>query len=96
MKERVPYALQFDCITALREEIKELKETVKTQQEAVNASTNIIDELRKENKLLKKGLYPQSLHNEIGKYKQLYNKAVDDYESLYNRHELLLSKYIRQ
>ena len=92
---RESYLLQFDAFPALHKEIQELKETVQTQQEALNATYIVIDELRKENELLKKGLYPQSLHNEIGKYKQLWIKATEQYQALYTRHELLMSKYIK-
>lgn len=95
MKQRTPYHLEFDFVAALQKEIKELKETVKTQQEGVNAAALIIDDLRKENKLLKKGLYTQELNNEIAKYRQLWIKATDDYSLLYNRHEQLMSKYIK-
>ena len=93
---REAYQLQFDAFPALHKEIKDLKQTVQTQQEALNATYIVIDELRKENELLKKGLYPQSLHNEIGKYKQLWIKSTEQYQSLYTRHELLMSKYIRE
>ncbi len=95
MKERTPYSLQFDAFPALHKEIEDLKKTVQTQQEAVQGAAIIIDELRKENELLKKNLYTQELNNEIAKYKQLYTKATDDYQALYTRHELLMSKYIR-
>ncbi len=93
---RESYLLQFDAFPALKQEIDALKQTVKTQQEALNAVTPIIDELRKENELLKQGLFLDTITNEIGKYKQLYNKCSDDYDSLYKRHELLMSKYIRE
>ena len=96
MKERIPYTLQFDAFRALRKEIETLKQTVQTQQEALNATYIVIDELRKENELLKKNLYTQELHNEIGKYKQLWIKSTEQYQSLYARHELLMSKYIRE
>lgn len=95
MKERTPYSLQFDPFPALKREIDELKNTVKTQQEAVNAATTIIDELRKENELLKKDLYTKELDNTIAKYKNLYYKASDDYIKLSERYELLMSKYIK-
>ena len=88
------YHEQFNYNEAIAQELKELKNTIKTQQEAVNASTIIIDELRKENELLKKGLYLDTLNNEIGKYKQLWIKATDEYSKLWERHELLMSKYI--
>ncbi len=93
---RESYLLQFDAFPALKKEIETLKNTVKTQQEAVNAAALVIDELRKENRLLKKDLYTRELENEINKYKQLYTKALDDYQTLYTRHELLMSKYIKQ
>ena len=96
MKERIPYNLQFDPFPALHKEIKDLKNTVKTQQEAVNASTTIIDELRKENKTLKKGLYIEQLNNEVSKYKQLLNKSVDDYIKLQDRYNTLYEKYLKQ
>ena len=92
---RESYLLQFDAFPALHKEIQELKETVQTQQEALNATYIVIDELRKENELLKKNLYTQELHNEIGKYKQLWIKSSDEYQALYTRHELLMSKYIK-
>ena len=92
---RESYLLQFDAFPALHKEIQELKETVQTQQEALNATYIVIDELRKENELLKKNLYTQELHNEIGKYKQLWIKSSDEYQTLYTRHELLMSKYIK-
>ena len=93
---REAYQLQFDAFPALHKEIKDLKQTVQTQQEALNATYIVIDELRKENELLKKNLYLDSLHNEIGKYKQLWIKATEQYQALYTRHELLMSKYIRE
>ncbi len=92
---RESYLLQFDAFPALKQEIENLKQTVKTQQEAVNAAALIIDELRKENELLKKDLYLDELNNDIAKYKQLYNKALDDYQALYTRHEMLMAKYIK-
>lgn len=95
MKERTPYSLQFDPFPALKREIEELKKTIKTQQEALNNVTPIIDELRKENELLKKDLYVTSLTNEIAKYKNLYYKTQDDYIKLHERFELLMAKYIR-
>ena len=96
MKERIPYNLQFDPFPALHNEIKELKETVKTQQLAVDAAAIIIDELRKENDVLKKGLYLRELNNEIGRLKQQVTKHTEAYIKLYERHELLMSKYIRE
>ena len=93
---RESYLLQFDAFPALHKEIQELKETVKTQQEALNATYIVIDELRKENELLKKNLYTQELHNEIGKYKQLWIKSTEQYQALYTRHELLMAKYIKE
>jgi len=95
MKERIPYSLQFDSFTALKKEIDELKLTVQTQQEAVNASTIIIDELRQENKLLKKNLFLTTLNNEIAKYKNLYYKTQDDYIQLSERYNTLMTKYIK-
>ena len=88
------YHEQFNYNAAIAQELKDLKNTIQTQKEAVNASTIIIDELRKENELLKKNLYTQELNNEIGKYKQLWIKATDDYSKLFERHELLMRKYI--
>jgi len=96
MKERTPYSLQFDPFPALKQEIEELKLTVKTQQEGVDAATIIIDELRKENTLLKKNLFLNTLNNDIAKYKNLYYKAQDDYIKLHERFELLMAKYIKQ
>ena len=89
--------MEYDIdLPSLFDEIKQLKSQIKTQQDALNAVTPIIDNLREENDTLKKNLYTQQLTNEIGKYKQLYNKTSDDYTQLYTRYELLLSKYIRQ
>lgn len=92
---RTPYQLQFELIPPLREEIKKLKEQVKTQQEAVNAATIIIDELRKENQLLKDNLFLQAMNNEIGRLKQQTTNITQAYITLYERYETLLSKYIR-
>ena len=89
------YHEQFNYNAAIAEEIKELRQTIKTQQEGVNAASIVIDELRKENLLLKKDLYLRELNNEIAKYKNLYYKASDDYIKLSERYELLMSKYIR-
>lgn len=85
----------FAYIPELLKEIETLKSTVKTQQEGVNAATIIIDDLRKENKLLKKNLYLTELNNEIAKYKNLYAKSLDDYIKLYTRYEQLMAKYIK-
>jgi len=95
-KERVPYSLQFDPFPALKAEIDTLRNTVKTQQDAVNASTIIIDELRKENQLLKDGLYLREIHNEIGRLKQEVTRTSEAYIKLSERHEQLMSKYIRE
>ena len=95
MKERVPYQLQFDMIPALRQEINDLKKTVKTQQEGVNAATQIIDDLRKENTSLKEGIYLREVNNELAKYKNLYNKSVNDYIELLERYNNLMNKYIK-
>lgn len=94
MKERVPYALQFDAFPALKKEIDTLKQTVKTQQEAVDAAGIIIDELRKENEALKKGLYLQNIDNEMGRLKQEVANTTEAYIKLSERHELLMKKYI--
>lgn len=96
MKERVPYSLQFDPFPALKQEIKELKETIKTQQEGVNAAALIIDELRKENKLLKDGLYLREVNNEIGRLKKQVSDVTEAYIKLSERHDLLMSKYIKE
>lgn len=96
MKERIPYSLQFDPFPALKREIDELKKTVKTQQEAVNASTTIIDELRKENELLKNNLYLREVNNEVGRLKKQVSDVTEAYIKLYERYELLMSKYIKQ
>lgn len=96
MKERVPYALQFDAISELIKELDGLKNLIKTQQEAINSVAVIIDELRAENAALKLGVYTQELNNEIAKYKNLYYKANDDYIQLQKRYELLMSKYIKE
>lgn len=92
---RESYQLQFDPFPALRKEIQDLRQTVQTQQEALNATYIIIDELREENQLLRKNLYLDKLHNEIGKYKQLWIKSSEEYSKLSTRYELLMSKYIR-
>ena len=91
-----PYHLEFDFVTALQNEIKTLKNTVQTQQEAVNGAAIIIDELRKENELLKKGLYLRELNNDMGRLKQQVTKNTEAYIKLYERHELLMSKYIKE
>lgn len=96
MKERVPYILQFDTISALKQEIETLRNTVKTQQEAINAVTTIIDELRKENQLLKDGLYLREINNEIGRLKQEVTRTSEAYIQLSERHEKLLAEYIKQ
>ncbi len=95
-KERVPYLLQFDAFPELRKQIKDLEQTVKTQQEAVNAATLIIDELRKENKLLKEGLYMREVNNELARLKQELIKGTEAYIKLSERYQLLMSKYIRE
>lgn len=89
------YYDEFDYKSEIIKEIKELKETIKTQQEGVNAAAIIIDELRKENKLLKKNLYLRELNNEITKYKNLYYKAQDDYIKLSERYNKLMTEYIK-
>ena len=89
------YYSEFDYKTEIIKEIKELKQIIKTQQEGVNAASIVIDELRKENKLLKKNLYLRELNNELAKYKNLLSKAQDDYIKLGERYEQLMSKYIR-
>ena len=90
------YYEQFDYRSELLKEINDLKERVKIQQEAVNGAAIIIDELRKENELLKKNLYLDKIKNEIAKYKNLYYKTSDDYIKLQERYELLMSKYIKE
>ncbi len=95
-RERVPYSLQFDPFPALKREIDELKDLIKTQQQALNSVSIVIDELRAENAALKLGIYTQELNNEIAKYKNLYYKAQDDYIKLSERFELLMSKYIKE
>ena len=94
-KERIPYALQFDFLTALHTEIKDLKNIVKTQQEALNATYIVIDELREENSQLKEGTYSRTIANEIGRLKQEVTRLSDSYIQLYERHEILMSKYIK-
>ena len=89
------YYDEFDYKTAIVEEIKELKQIIKTQQEGVNAASIVIDELRKENELLKKNLYLRELNNELAKYKNLYYKASNDYIQLSQRYEQLMTKYIK-
>ena len=90
-----PYHLEFDFVTALQNEIKTLKNTVQTQQEAVNGAAIIIDELRKENELLKKGLYLRELNNDMGRLKQQLSNTTTAYIQLQERYEILMSKYIR-
>ena len=89
------YYNEFDYKSEIIKEIAELKQIIKTQQEGVNAAGIMIDELRKENTLLKKNLYLRELNNELAKYKNLYYKAQDDYIKLTERYELLMSKYIK-
>lgn len=89
------YYEQFDYKSELIKQIRELEERIKIQQEGVNAATTIIDDLRKENTLLKKNLYLRELTNEIIKYKNLYHKAQEDYIRLSERYNELMSKYIK-
>ena len=89
------YHEEFNYNEAIAQEIRELKQTIKTQQEGVNAASIVIDELRKENKLLKKDLYLRELNNEIAKYKNLYYKAQDDYIKLSERYNKLMTEYIK-
>ena len=86
---------QFAWLPELLKEIKTLKDTVKTQQEAVNAAAVIIDELRKENKLLKKGLYLREVNNEIARLKQEVIRSTEAYIKLSERHDQLMSIYIK-
>ena len=85
----------YAVLPELLKEIDELKLMVKTQQEGVNAASIVIDELRKENEALKKNLYVRDLNNELAKYKNLYYKGIDDYIKLSERHDQLMSKYIK-
>ena len=85
----------YAVLPELLKEIDELKLMVKTQQEGVNAASIVIDELRKENEALKKNLYLRDLNNELAKYKNLYYKGIDDYIKLSERHDQLMSKYIK-
>ena len=94
MTKPAPYLLQFDVIPALSKEIASLKDTHKTQQEAVNAATKVIDELRKENQLLKANLYLREINNEIGRLKQEVTKTTEAYIRLSERYDDLMSKYI--
>ncbi len=96
MKERVPYVLQYDVISALNKEINTLKETIKNQQLAVEGAAIVIDELREENKSLKKGVYTTKLDNEIGRLKQEVTRTTEAYIKLHERYELLMSKYIKE
>ena len=89
------YYDEFDYKTEIIKEIKELKQTIKTQQEGVDAAAIVIDELRKENKLLKKNLYLRELNNDIAKYKNLYSKAQDEYIKLSERYNKLMTEYIK-
>jgi hypothetical protein len=86
---------QFAWLPELLKEIKTLKDTVKTQQEAVNAAAVIIDELRKENKLLKKGLYLREVNNELARLKQEVIRSTEAYIKLSERHDQLMSIYIK-
>ena len=78
------------------EETKRLNTTIETQQEALNAATNIIDDLRGEIKTIKDGQLLQKHYNELAKYKKLLEQANDNYQRLSERYDLLMSKYIKQ
>ena len=89
------YYDEFNYTSEIIKEIKELKQIIKTQQEAVNAAGIIIDELRKENELLKKDLYLREINNEIGRLKQEVIRTTEAYIKLSERHDQLMSKYIK-
>ena len=78
------------------EETKRLNTTIKTQQEALNASCQIIDDLRGEIKTLKDGQLLQKHYNELAKYKKLLEQTNLNYQNLRERYDLLMSKYIKQ
>lgn len=78
------------------EETKRLNTIIKTQQEALNATTKIIDELRMENRTLKDGLYLRDLNNEIARLKKQVSGITEQYILLSNRHDELMAKYIKE
>ena len=86
---------QFNYNAAIAQELKDLKKTIETQQEALNATYIVIDELRCENKKLKDGLYLRDLNYEIARLKKQVSMSTEAYIKLSERHELLMSKYIR-
>jgi cell shape-determining protein MreC len=88
------YHEQFNYNSEIAKEIEQYKQTIKTLQEALNAVSPIIDDLRKENTQLKEGLYLNTITNERNKYKQLAIKNADDYIALLGRYNELMEKYI--